>query len=336
MWEEIIRFTESKGDEPRTYEAQMHLVTAAWEAGMGDRMIVALSWCLSRFDHIESATDLRALLWRLKWVVGNATGFLNLSRGQILSLEDDLADRLVSAGYSRRPAELLRCYNRLAMGEVESAVELFRIGNDQPRDALSNCQACEIDSSVYYYAFFKDDQVSLETAQPLLDKQRTCQDVPKRTYGKIVCPLIRLGLLDDAAKNYTKSMRQISGKPKFLMAITNQLIYLVRVRELSKAANVIDKHLHLASTSVYDHTRFHFFKAAALAFEAMAAKSPRKRKLRIPQSLSCYQGSDSYSTADLATWFQTEASQLATAFDARNGTGQYVTELQESRKLVEL
>lgn len=333
IWEEVVRLIDSLADDQRSYEARLALVDAANWAGMHDRALVAFSWCLSHKD-LTQQHDAHDLLWKFKWILQNITQFAGVAAEQIVAMEDDMAKRLASVGYSPRPIEYIRCINRIRMGDFEAAQRDFLRWQSAPRDAMADCSACEKDNQVEYLAELGNNEEAVRVGEPLITAQHPlCKEVPHFTHGHIVRPLLRLGRHDLAQPNFEAAMKRIRGKAKFLQGMAEQILFLLKVNDLTAVVKILDKHLALVATSVDDRGRCRFYRATALACEKLAEETTKPLKLRVPESFDCHQSNHQYDAQELANWFHAEADQLTAAFDARNGNKSYQKAAEESRIL---
>ena len=332
--EEAMRLADTVGDDRLAYDTRFAMIEAANWSGHDDRSVVALAWCWGYVDRNGEAPDLYSLLWRQKWVLGALSGFCRVQKQQIVAMEDDFARRLSDAGYNLRPVEDARWGHRLIFGEGEEADHFYERWAATERDAMADCLSCDYDSEAWYRLCRHRNEEALSHAMDLIDKKKPgCQSVPHRTFYKATIALLRLGRIEEARALYPRAMRMIGGKPGHTGEVTAQLLYLLRDGEASKALRQVDRHLAFASDNAHDHTRRNFFAATALVLEAVADKSSRRRKLKLPTEHPLYRDDHTYNTSEIAAWYAAEANELASRFDERNGNTSVSDWLAEMRVL---
>lgn len=74
------------------------MIDAATFGGRPDILLAAFPWCLAEHDRDPDRFDLKDLLWKYKWVVGNIVEFPHISREQIESMLANMSERFEKAG----------------------------------------------------------------------------------------------------------------------------------------------------------------------------------------------------------------------------------------------
>ena len=335
--EEAVRLADGRNDLKEGFRTRRELASASVFAGQPEVMLVAFSWCLAQCDRDPAQFKERDLLWEYKWVVDNLPDFARVTRGQIEAALADMERRYRRCGstmhaYHQKRRDVLRSMGDLA-GAVAADAELARTR----RDWLSDCLACTMDMAVGHLAALGRYEEALAAAAPVLEGRHQCAEVPHRTYARVLLPLMRLGRLAEAMSYHRKGYRLVARNPDFVSQTGQHILFLAMTENLAKGTTLLEKHLPAALATVNEGTRFGFYRAAFFLLERLAEQGKASLKLRLPEAFPPRPVKGRYTTADLAGWFQSELTDLARSFDARNGNGacaRRVAELQELKALV--
>jgi tetratricopeptide (TPR) repeat protein len=336
LTENAVRLADLEGDLETQYFAREQLVRACIFGGVTEKALVAFSWCLAQFDQNPGKFSEWAILWKYKWIVGLIRDFPQVPKARIYEMLDDLGARSQRAGYGLRAVLNQRYRNERFWDNKEKAIEYFRKMEEEPRDALSNCSACELDDRVGFSVYCGNDERALELAQPLLNGNEKCATVPHRTYANILLPLIRLGRLEEARQYHQKGYELIAGNKSFLDKVAEHLIFLTLTGNYARAVEIFEKHYPWMEKNRDAFYHFRFFRAAWFLFEMLAEqpnKSLAEPQLSLPRFFPLYSEAGEYDAAKLAAWFQQKTDEIAKRFDQRNETDFFARTLAETTLL---
>ena len=337
LLEEAARLADSQHDEYWSFAARMEIVEAGAFGGMHDKALVAFSWCLAAYDKQPEEYDEESIMWRYKWILDHMPAYPQVSKSQIVGMQDDMTLRLLQLDCSPRPAEYFRWSNLMRMGELKQAEESHARWQELPDDWLSDCTACEAEKTAELMIRLGRDEKAMEAAEPIVQRKIGCAEIPHRTYCTILRPLMRMGKLEEASVFEAKGYRMIARNPEFLGSIAEQFIFLARTRSFRKGLPRMEKHLPWAISTTDIDARMHFYDGCALLLEALVAHSGNEqRKLRLPKELPCYREEEPYHLPELAAWFRSEAEGYAEQFNDRNGNDYCTQWMQENRELAEI
>ncbi|OWK46672.1 hypothetical protein [Fimbriiglobus ruber] len=315
--EEAVRIADAHQDAEAGFVARKRLTEAAAFGGQPDVELVSFSWCLAQVDRDPQNFDESELLWSYKWVVGNLSNFPNISRGQIEDLFADMARRFERHGSTLHAVHGIRREVAVDMLDRETAEAAHAKFLKVARDRLSDCAACVQDTLIDYYAFLGRDEDAITAARPILDGKMTCGEVPHRTYAKVLMPLFRLGKLERAARYYKLGYKMIRPNPKFVAHKAYHLTFLTLTDNLDRATVLFERHLGEAIRSTSALWKFEFYAAARLFLE-IVARGKATPLLGVPEELRV-DGQRDRPAGELFSWFDAQLTELAAAFDARNG-----------------
>lgn len=344
MVENAVRLADLEGDLKTQYLAREQLVRACLFGGSSEKALVAFSWCLAQFDNNPGLFDQWAILWKYKWIVGIVCDFPEIPKTRIYEMLEDLSERSLKAGYGLRAVYNHRYRSEKFWDDKEIAKEYFRKMEQQPKDKLSNCSACELDDRVGFSLYCEDWERALGLAAPLLDGREKCTTVPHRTYARILLPLLRLGRLSQALQYHQIGYELVANNNSFLDKVADHLIFLALTENFERAVEIFEKHYPSMEKTRDSFFRFRFALASWLLFEMIGEHRDESiadgreplLDLSLPRSSRLYSEGGRYDAAALAAWFKQKAEEIAERFDERNGTEFFARTLAETSSLKRL
>ena len=333
LLEEAVREADVLEDLQLQYQIRMDLIDAATFSGQEEKALVAFSWCLAAFDKHPGEFQPHSLLWKYKWILGQSASYPQISREQIVQMQDDFHERLQQLGYSLRPAHYMRWTNFMDMGLWDKTHEYFQKWQDAPRDTLADCRACERNRHVELLCFEQKDEEALTIAEPILQGRMRCAVIPHATLGKVLPSLIRLGRLDEASDYHRRGYRLIRNNPDFVDTIPYHQLHLLHINEVDKAFNLFRKHIEWAAHTADLHAKLMNYLMAEILFSRLAEEKDEPRKIALPKGLNLNSESNEHRPSELVTFFQEEVTQLRDRFNHRNGTDFYTELIHNYREL---
>ena len=316
--EHAVRIADSSGSENDKYRARLELIDAANYAGCPEKVLVAFSWCLAKYDAKPNDYWPYELMWRYKWVSEKLACFPQIAREKIEEMHNDMERRYKKLSYSIRPVHGGRFVNALRMGLTEEAADHYSAYSKSRRDWMSDCEACECDVAVDYFIEKGHYKRAINKAKPILNGKLSCAEVPHLTYATLLRPLVSLGRMDEAAEIHQKGYRKIAKNREFLGAIARHLQYLSFIENDAKAIRLIEQHLPIAIRANDPLRKLQFYSSVYGFFASLTDRKPRAKKMMLPVEMPGFRDDHRYLPADLASQFLTEAQEMATAFDQRN------------------
>ncbi len=333
LLEEAVRLADTHRDTELGDEAREALIQTATFTGYPEKALVAFSWRLAQADRAPEQFPESRLMWAYKWIAGSLASFPQISRQQIDDAFEDMAVRFRRSGYGMRSVYKIRWEAALDMREPDEARRYYRLWDKTPRDANSDCNACEQDCRVFYHVYFGKLEKALQLAEPILRGSMSCGTVPERTFGRVLLPLLRLGRVDEAAEYYRKGYRLASGNREFLDCLGDYLIFLVLTGNLSQGVKLFERHLGWAVETMDLYARWRFYAAVSYFLPLLAQSGRTELKLRLIEETPGYRADGRYETARLASLFDSLCRELAAQFDARNGNDGFARTLAKQKRL---
>lgn len=334
--EKAIQLADTLNDVKIGVELRSELVSCATFSGRPDVMLVNFTWCLAQFDRNPEIYPAYRLLWQYKWVLCQAWCFPEIRREQLIELVDDMERRYRLGGYSmhapyqKRRDLLIDIHDHK---EARAAHALFR---KQPRDFLSDCAACVASSTLEYYVKLGNWTHAINAAKPILDGRLTCGEEPRRTYSKLMLPLMKKGRFNEAEECHVKAMRLLAKAPHATNEFARQLRYVVLKGNLARARQIMTRNLPTAVQNVDLSERYEFYLASRLLLDRLREDGTTELKLSLPAGLPETDDKGRIEVDRLADWFTAEAAQIAARFDARNGNTAFADGLRDLPHLMKL
>lgn len=334
--EEAVRLADALEDEELGFQAREALMQNAAFAGYPDKLLVAFSWCLAKADKdaAEQPESTRhkfrmiSLLWRYKWVIGNAVDFPGVSRARILAMIDDFRTRALQAGFNERAALDLRFTMERRMGHFETAREWFERWQITERDGMSDCPACDLNGIVSYHADCGRYREAVQAAAPILRGRMSCAEIPHKTHANLLKAFGELGRNEEAARSHVAGYRMVRNNRAFIREHAYHLCYLLQVGNLEKALTLLRKHLPWALETSSGEDRFRFLIASRSLFFALDDGGVRSIRVRLQEKHCPVAGKSTARVADLQKWVEPLVRDLATQFDTRNGSQWFKAQLE--------
>jgi hypothetical protein len=336
LLEEAVRLADLTGDVNLGFEVRQQYMDAANFAGQVDQMTVAFSWCLAQADLDPEQFPQFELLWKFKWVLSHLPEFPQVPWLQIDSLLADMTRRYEQAGSTGRAIHTKHRALAMHRGDRKAASRAHRALLATPRDWLSDCAACEMDSTVDYLIFLGRDDKAVQEAGPILAGRHRCAEVPQRTFARVLLPLLRQRLVEDAMNCHVRGYRMIARNPGFVYAFGNHIDFLNLTDNLPRAVKLFEKHLADALACPARTWRLDFYLAAHLLLQRLTEQGTEVLKLRLPAAFPLHRSEGRYPLAELAAWFSGQVNELAQQFDVRNGTDYYTRKVADHPALREL
>jgi hypothetical protein len=336
LLEEAVRIADTHNDVDLAFELRQDLMSAATFSGRADIMLVAYAWCLAEYDRNPDLYDSYDILWKFKWVVGNAVGFPEISRPRLEELLADMERRFRAAGSSMHAVYHKQRELMSSMGDRQQARLAHARFRKRRRDSLSDCPACVAGEDCGYLAFQRQWRRAVSAAQVVLDGRLTCAEEPHRTLGRVLLPLVHLGRIDEAKTIHAKGYRLVRGVDHFVMEHARHLRFVVLVGDMAQAKRMLERHLPAALATVTADDRFEFLLAARLWIDRLANDGVAQVKVRLPKGLPVSETDGKTDVALLGQWFTDEAKKIALRFDARNSNDYFQRQLEGLPALLDL
>jgi len=321
--EEMIQIADRYMTEEDGFDTRITYMFAAQEAGCSEKMLVAFSWCLSKFEKSPGAYPHHTIMWHYKWILNNIWQFPEFSLEQIERIFEDFKEKCLNYGYSLRPYYQQQVNFMLSQGLLTEAAQFYKMWRSTPRDSLADCKACEQNFFGVYQ--FKSNHLKrgMQTVKPILDGKMQCGSIPQNTYSQVIVPLLKLKEYEIALATAKKAIQSLKG-PQYIVEYGIFLEFFT-VTNLNKAEKIYNQTIRFSLESKVGWERFQYFLSVR---QFLRVWNQKKRRKKLAES-------DRVSLE----WLDLEIASLADAFNQRNGNtymDQLITDKDNhTRRLVE-
>jgi len=330
LGEQAIRLADQLQAPPLQFQARAETIAFATSCGNIDKALVACAWCISQAELLDELTHWprHTFLWNMKMVWGHMFEVPHISLAQIEEISSQMSQLHRKYGYNQRPTEYMRYSNLYECGHLDEAREAYSRFLEIPRDSMADCEACETNTRVRFLARTRHDKEALAVAAPIIAGDLTCVEVPHSTYCRLLQPLIRLGEQELAEQYHKTGYAKIRSNRFLLSEAATHIGFDVHTDSYARAISRFERQLPIAIEATRSNERYEFYTVAGWLMERLAERG-RPRKIKLPNTFPPHNESDRYDCGQLRDWFEAESSQLADAFDARNGNDYYRNALRK-------
>ena len=328
LHEQAITLADTHHDDPLGFDLRMETLWPLYHAKRADLLLVHFSWCLAYLDRTP-AVPAFDLLWQYRWVVDSLPGFADISRDQIEAAWADLRDRYIAAGWSVRPAYLLRRRICMKMGDAAAAKAAHREYTKAPRDQMSDGPDTDITFSVDYLGFLRQDAATLRAAGPFFDGSLDDAHHTVHFVDDVLPTLIRRRLFGEARDWQRRSARLVESRPQFLGVSHNSLVLLSVVGDHAGAVRFFDKNFGPALAHPGQLTHVGMMQAALFFARRLLAANKLYLSLKVQDAPVPGATAGRVRPGPLVDWLETALPALCRLADARNGTPHFVDRLND-------
>lgn len=320
--EEAVRRADALGLPFPRYAAREELVNAACFGGAPDLLLVHFPWMLARFDADPDGCDAFQLHWKFKWLFKPLCAFPHIPKSKIFAMLGEMERRYAKLGMGGHALAHCRRKALMYMGDLDAAKEAHAAYRKTKRDPLSDCEACVPNEDADYYVAIGEPAKALVAVKEILSGRLRCGEVPHITYATVLMPLLQLRRAAEAMKHHRNGYHLVQNNPGLVVSAGKHASFLALTGNLDRAGVLLNRHLPMLdrTTDLEDH--FSFLLDAWIALDRFR-ETGRTIKLKLPDEVS-------HDTDPLA-WVEGRLTELADAFDARNGNRYFAGRIETAR-----
>lgn len=323
---EAIRIADKHQDIEWGFDLRMQLIHEELYTSKSKDSFPAFAWVLKAVDENPGLFEDEEYLWEYKWMVGAAVGNASISLEQLDNIMEDLNRRMQRSGYSQRPYYDEKMYYNIQIGDYKKAQEYADLANAEPRDDMTDCEACEAHEQVRILLYQGKIEEAFTKADDLLKSKLFCQEKPLTTFCEFTHFLSLAG--DPRAEKYfQKAMDELSSHDPedrdVGVHIAQLILYMHRTHKPEKweyFEKIADWEIHGADTFRYD-----FYK-----YLIPMLREGGHQRLNLSTQLPYYREDGNYDLSTLYDYYMEAASELATVFDKRHGNTHFQDQLEKA------
>lgn len=325
LLKQAINLADAHNDLEWGFDLRLDLIRDEKNTSRCDESLPAFTWILDTYDKNPELFDEENFLWEYKWMLGSVRRNSSISLKQIDSIAEDFKTRLLRNGYSLRPYYTTKAHLAFFLGNLEDARKYIELRNQEVRDEMSNCRACELDDDVELELRLGNFDKALTVGSNMLTKKVTCTHMPFSCYCTCVKYFQKVGDMEKAYEYFQKAEADLAE-----LSDTSQISEIgIMVRFLTdydreKAWTFFEQHAHWNVNSE-DYLDFLFAVSVLPLFKGEGSKV-----LNVNPSLEWYREDNTYDLKEIYNYYYKKAKDLAERFDRRNGNGYFNEQFAEA------
>ncbi|MFB8249453.1 hypothetical protein ACFC5X_30985 [Streptomyces sp. NPDC055952] len=275
---------------------------------------VVFARLLNLFDEQPDVFDDRlrhTLFWRFKWVSTALRALPEIPLASLRQWLTEMRDRYEKAGHGLQPY-YGQAY-QLAAHVGEDTALAYELWAGRTRTRLSDCEACEICERALYHLRAGDDARALRIWEPVLTGQESCQEEPARSLSHALLPLLRTGDADRARELHLAGYRGCRRNPSMSAETGRHLEFCALTGNEARGLELLAENRGLFDEVDSPLDQLDFLTGVEVLLQRVEALGHGG----LPAA--GYAGR-TWTVAELRAEVHGRAGDLATRFDARNGT----------------
>ncbi|MFF0777680.1 hypothetical protein [Streptomyces sp. NPDC003720] len=312
--EELVEAAEQFAEPVPLVHALLELQEAYTYGSEPRKSPVVFARLLTLFDEQPDVFDERLrhmLFWRFKWV---ANALLALPEVPLASLRQwltEMRDRYEKAGLGLQPY-YGQAY-QLAAHLGEGTPLAYELWAGRTRTRLSDCEACEICERARYHLAAGDDERALRIWDPVLAGKESCQEEPSRSISYALLPLLRTGLTERARELHLAGYRGCRRNPSMSGEVGRHLEFCALTGNEARGLELLAENRNLFDEVDSPFDLLDFLTGVEVLLQ-------RVELLGHGELPAAGYAGRSWTVSGLRAEVRGRADDLATRFDARNGT----------------
>ena len=306
-----------------------------------EEIIAFFPWFLTQCDKHPERFSYFQVLWSYKWVIPPLLDHANIPLEKIEQVFKDFEQRFRDQGANK----VLLSYQStkaLKQGLLDEAYELqqvFLASDDW--SFLNDCNACEVNKSLICYMHKEMFEEVLEVAQPLLNKELTCHNVPKTTYSKVLMAAFQLKKYDLAEKYFQLALKSLPVHENNIGNYFEPIIYAGITKKFIQGREIIEKQATHLTMRTDNATQMNFYFACYLFFLSMLNQEKVTVKLQLDKDLPLtafleLAKDGEYDIETLVKGYEKAYRHHAALFDTRNGNQYFSNRLEKLKQDMQL
>ncbi|MFF3634404.1 hypothetical protein [Streptomyces sp. NPDC002250] len=312
--EELVEAAEQFAEPVPLVHALLELQEAYTYGSEPRKSPVVFARLLTLFDEQPDVFDERLrhmLFWRFKWV---ANALLALPEVPLASLRQwltEMRDRYEKAGLGLQPY-YGQAY-QLAAHLGEGTPLAYELWAGRTRTRLSDCEACEICERARYHLAAGDDERALRIWDPVLAGKESCQEEPSRSISYALLPLLRTGLTERARELHLAGYRGCRRNPSMSGEVGRHLEFCALTGNEARGLELLAENRNLFDEVDSPFDLLDFLTGVEVLLQ-------RVELLGHGELPAAGYAGRSWTVSGLRAEVRGRADDLASRFDARNGT----------------
>ncbi|MCZ7608374.1 MAG: hypothetical protein M5U25_20500 [Planctomycetota bacterium] len=338
---EAVQLAESLHDDEYRSTAHFLLLCVATTQGRMREAVVELAWVLQHLDgpFIDEVRD--ELFQVASHLVGCISAMHWLPRAQIVEVEDRILRHLRDHGVGDKSLFRLRCMNSYRLGAMDEGEVLWRRYIDaEPSGLWARSERDPVSSALWevgrgWLCMDTDGILEISPHLPRAPRGAAAREAAFSAWTMSSIAAVLGGRRELAMECCTRGLRYFRGLPLYTGIIGEIIATLAALGRLRQALGLVERHVSWTQRHGDGEDLFCFHAGAAIAF-AIAAKSGRLVRLRLPRDFALFEASGRYDAGRLSAWFLEQTRAITDAFSRRDGNDYWHRRLDWHLQLVEV
>ncbi len=318
--EQVLRRLDTEGPSEVVPYALATLVDSMFWAGEAEKSFVPFTRLVRLWDeHPEHFDDhdRHALFWMFKWMVADLMEFPAVPGAQIEATIEDMARRYALEGLGMNAVMQQRFLWAEELGDPAASDAAFDAWCATPRDDFSQCRSCEPGDRAAYLLTRGRYAEAVTAVEGALAESARCATEPADMLSVVQLAYLALGRDADAARAHRRAVAELENATGEMAGARGRLIeFCARSGNDDAALRRIAADQALLLACETPRARLDLLVRVGTATHLLRAAGGGGTVLPVALPTS----SGSVTLAGLDDWVRAEATRLAAAFDARNGT----------------
>lgn len=252
--EQAVELAARLDDPGLLTETRLLLHEAYQFGGEQKKSLVPFSQVLRDYDAGTHRFDpwlVDKVLWQSKWAAGTLIRYARIPLDQIETLLAQMETRARAAGHGIQAVARARVNLTRHVHGAAAAEEGFRRWRTLPRDATSDCLACEKPFTAELLYVLGDDEAGLAESASVRAGDLTCRRQPHWALSEALLPLVRTGRLAEAAEHHRRGIDLVRSVPHLEGALADHLEFLARTGNEARGLELLQSEVAALDSGIY-------------------------------------------------------------------------------------
>lgn len=276
---------------------------------------------MSLFNANEELHSALSFMTAFRWIMEEISGYYQVSAKKVSEYFEKYKEYLSRFGYTLKSYYMLRS-RYLMLYRPEEINENLKLYRECSTDDLSDCIACELDAEIRAELLAGSEEKAVRLLSSMMQRNISCPDVPRKTFGSFVDHFTRIGDLDEADYYADLLIPMLNVSPDSL-AEAGHVLLLKSYTAPNSAYSIFCRYLDVFIRSKNPGMKFSFAKGAAGFFENINRDENELITMKLPRTFELFNEENQYDPDIMFDYFHCIASDIAEKFDKSTGTTYY-------------
>jgi len=209
LLQEAVNIADSNNDIEWGLDLRLKLMSENLDCVNNKISFQAIGWIIGTYEEDNNIYNENDFLWQYKWMINRALNDPTLTSETVNNIIDDFSMRLKNNNYSLRPIYENYFEYYTFLGLKDEASKYLELRDAAIIDDMSDCNACEKDSYIYWCLTFEGYEKAKNEASKIFNGTLSCHRIPIITYANFTQELTKQNRLKEAENYYEKGMKHI-------------------------------------------------------------------------------------------------------------------------------